>query len=91
MSDEVIRILLVDDKVELRQNIRRLLSFEDDIEIAGEASNGQEAIDACRQFRPALVLMDINMPVMDGIQSTEIISREMPEITIIMMSDLPLW
>ena len=70
MSDEVIRILLVDDKVELRQNIRRLLSFEDDIEIAGEASNGQEAIDACRQFRPALVLMDINMPKLSGIDAT---------------------
>lgn len=86
MSSEVIRLLLVDDKVELRQNIRRLLSFEDSIEIVGEASNGQEAVDACRAQRPALVLMDINMPVMDGIQATERISLEMPEITIIMMS-----
>lgn len=86
MTSEVIRLLLVDDKVELRQNIRRLLSFEDSIEIVGEASNGQEAIESCRSTRPALVLMDINMPVMDGIQATEIISMEMPEITIIMMS-----
>lgn len=86
MSSEVVRLLLVDDKVELRQNIRRLLSFEDSIEIVGEASNGQEAIEVCRQTRPALVLMDINMPVMDGIQATEIISLEMPEVTIIMMS-----
>lgn len=86
MSEEVIRLLLVDDKVELRQNIRRLLSFEDSIEIVGEASNGQEAIDQCRKARPALVLMDINMPVMDGIQATEIISLEMPDVTIIMMS-----
>ncbi len=86
MSEEVIRLLLVDDKVELRQNIRRLLSFEDSIEIVGEASNGQEAIEVCRQVRPALILMDINMPVMDGIQATEIISLEMPDVTIIMMS-----
>jgi pilus assembly protein CpaE len=86
MQQEIIRILLVDDKVELRQNIRRLLSFEDAIEIVGEASNGQEAIEAARKTRPDLILMDINMPVMDGIQSTEFISLEMPEITIIMMS-----
>lgn len=83
---EIIRILLVDDKVELRQNIRRLLSFEDAIEIVGEASNGQEAIEVAKQTRPDMILMDINMPVMDGIQATEIISLEMPEITIIMMS-----
>ena len=86
MQQEIIRILLVDDKVELRQNIRRLLSFEDAIEIVGEASNGQEAIEAARKTRPDLILMDINMPVMDGIQATEFISLEMPEITIIMMS-----
>ncbi len=86
MQEEIIRVLLVDDKVELRQNIRRLLSFEDSIEIVGEASNGQEAIEVARKTRPDLILMDINMPVMDGIQATEYITMEMPEITIIMMS-----
>ena len=82
----IIRVLLVDDKVELRQNIRRLLSFDDHIEIVGEASNGREAIEQARLTRPDLVLMDINMPVMDGIQATEVLARELPEVCSVMMS-----
>ena len=82
----IIRVLLVDDKVELRQNIRRLLSFDDAIEIVGEAGNGREAIEQARLTRPDLILMDLNMPVMDGIQATSAIARELPEICSIMMS-----
>ena len=82
----IIRVLLVDDKVELRQNIKRLLSFDEAIEIVGEAGNGREAIEQARKTRPDLILMDLNMPVMDGIQATEVIARELPEICSVMMS-----
>jgi len=86
MSTAVIRVLIVDDKIELRQNIKRLISFEETMEVAGEASNGQEAIDEARKNHPDIIIMDINMPVMDGIQATQIISQEMPEISVILMS-----
>lgn len=86
MSSNVIRVLIVDDKIELRQNIKRLISFEETMEVAGEASNGQEAIDETRRAHPDIVLMDINMPVMDGIQATQIITQEMPEVSVILMS-----
>ena len=82
----IIRVLLVDDKIELRQNIKRLLSFDEAIEIVGEAGNGREAIEQARKTRPDLILMDLNMPVMDGIQATEVIARELPEICSVMMS-----
>ncbi len=86
MAAETIRILLADDKIELRQNIKRLLSFEDSIEVVGEASNGQEAIDVAKISRPDLLIMDISMPVIDGITATEIISSELPSISVILTS-----
>lgn len=86
MASETIRIVLADDKVELRQNIKRLLSFEESIEVVGEASNGQEAIDVAKITRPDIVMMDLNMPVIDGISATEMITSEMPDISVILTS-----
>ncbi len=86
MPAESIRILLADDKIELRQNIKRLLSFEESIEVVGEASNGQEAIDVAKICRPDLLIMDINMPVIDGITATEIITSELPSVSVILTS-----
>ncbi|MBI4860125.1 MAG: response regulator [Candidatus Riflebacteria bacterium] len=85
-APDVIRVLIVDDKIELRQNIKRLISFEESMEVAGEASNGQVAIEMARSSRPDVVIMDTHMPVMDGIAATEVLSQEMPECSVIMMS-----
>ena len=71
-----IRILLVDDHTILRQGIRSLLEKDADFKVIGEAGNGREAVDLVRQHRPDVVLMDIAMPVLNGIQATEQIKRE---------------
>ncbi|MCX7745538.1 MAG: response regulator [Clostridia bacterium] len=83
---EKIKVVIVDDTEETRNNIKTLLSFEKRIEVIGEASNGEEAIFITKEARPHIVLMDINMPVMDGIKATEEISVAVPETTVIIMS-----
>lgn len=81
-----IRVLIVDDIPETRDNLRKLLQFEADIEVVGQASTGEEAIVLAKQTRPHIVLMDINMPGLDGISASEAITREVPSAQIIMMS-----
>lgn len=81
-----ISVLVVDDSAEARENIRKLLRFEDDIEVVGEAENGLVALDRARELHPQVILMDINMPVMDGIAATERLSLEEPESAIVMIS-----
>lgn len=81
-----IRVLIVDDIPETRDNLKKLLYFEDDIEIIGTAANGREGIELTAQLHPDIVLMDINMPGMDGIQASEIISQQNPDVQIVMMS-----
>lgn len=84
--DELIRVLIVDDIPETRENLRKLLYFENDIEVVGAAVNGQEAIELSREKQPHVVLMDINMPELDGISASGAIRREVPYVQIIMMS-----
>jgi pilus assembly protein CpaE len=81
-----ISVLIVDDIPETRENLRKLLYFEPDIEIVGTADNGQKAVDEARRLQPDIVLMDINMPDMDGITASQEISRVAPVTQIIMMS-----
>src|SRR6187402_2163650 len=81
-----IGVLIVDDIADTRENFSKLLMFERDIEVVGMAASGPEAIEECRKLHPDVVLMDINMPEMDGIKAAEILSTEMPGIGIIMMS-----
>lgn len=81
-----IRVLIVDDIPETRESLRKLLYFEKDIEVVGTAASGEEAIHKTRELRPDIVLMDINMPGMDGITSTEAISQQSPFAQVIMMS-----
>jgi pilus assembly protein CpaE len=81
-----IRVLIVDDIPETRENVRKLLYFERDIEVVGAAANGTEGIELATSLRPDIVLMDINMPDIDGISATESISQSVPEVQIIMMS-----
>lgn len=81
-----IGVVIVDDIAETRENFSKLLMFERDIEVIGTAGSGPEAIEVCRKIRPDVVLMDINMPEMDGIKAAEVVSTELPGIGIIMMS-----
>jgi pilus assembly protein CpaE len=83
---ERIRLLIVDDIAETRENLRKLLSFDTGIEVVGAASSGREGIELAKEFRPHIVLMDINMPDMDGIAATEAILREVPETQVVMLS-----
>ncbi len=81
-----IRVLIVDDIPETRENVRKLLYFERDIEVVGAAASGSEGIEMAEDLRPDIVLMDINMPDMDGITATESIAQSVPEVQIVMMS-----
>jgi pilus assembly protein CpaE len=81
-----IGVLIVDDISDTRENLSKLLMFERDIEVIGTAGSGPEAIDAARKLHPDVVLMDINMPEMDGIKAAELMSTELTGIGIIMMS-----
>lgn len=85
-ENKKIRVLIVDDIQETRDNLKKLLYFEDDIEIIGAASNGREGVEQATALRPDIVLMDINMPGMDGIQASELISQQDPNIQVVMMS-----
>ncbi|RME12834.1 MAG: response regulator [Ardenticatenia bacterium] len=81
-----IRLLIVDDSADTRENLKKLLFFENDIEVVGTAASGEEAIQEARRLRPDIVLMDINMPGMDGIATVEALAREVPGTQVIMMS-----
>lgn len=86
MSGEKIRILIVDDIAETRENVRKLLQFEAEFEVVGAARSGREAIQICEELKPDVVLMDINMPDMDGIAATEAIRQRMPAVQIVILS-----
>jgi pilus assembly protein CpaE len=87
MADvEKIRVLIVDDVAETRENVRKLLQFEADIEVVGSARTGKEAIQITQETNPDVVLMDINMPDMDGISATEIIRQKMPAVQVVILS-----
>ena len=87
MADgEKFRVLIVDDIAETRENIRKLLQFEADIEVVAVARTGREAIQLTQEVNPDVVLMDINMPDMDGIAATEIIRQKMPSVQVVVLS-----
>lgn len=85
-SGEKIKILVVDDNPGTRENVSRLLYFEDDMEVIGQAINGRQGIDMAGELRPHIVLMDINMPDMDGITATGEMSLKTPYSQVIIMS-----
>ncbi len=80
------RVLIVDDVAETRENVRKLLQFESDVEVVGVARTGREAIDVAQEIEPDVVLMDINMPDMDGITATEAIRQKKPFIQVVILS-----
>jgi pilus assembly protein CpaE len=85
-AGEKIKVLVVDDVPETRENIRKLLQFENDIEVVGAEGTGSAGIASARELKPEVVLMDINMPDMDGIKATEMIRRNDPTVQIVILS-----
>ncbi len=85
MADPI-RVLIVDDIPETRDHLTKLLGFESDIDVVGSAASGAEAIALATSLTPDVVLMDINMPDMDGIAATEALGRAVPTASVVMMS-----
>lgn len=86
MPGEKIRVLIVDDVSETRENVKKLLQFESDVEVVGVARTGKEAIQASQDLNPDVVLMDINMPDMDGIAATEAIRAKQQAVQVVILS-----
>jgi pilus assembly protein CpaE len=83
---EKIHVLIVDDIAETRENIRRMLQFDNSIEVVGTARTGKEAIQLSQQAKPDVIVMDINMPDMDGITATQEIKKKSPYIQVVILS-----
>jgi pilus assembly protein CpaE len=81
-----IRVVIVDDVSETRENVRKLLQFESDVDVVGLARTGKEAIQISQELNPDVVLMDINMPDMDGIAATEAIRSRQPAVQVVILS-----
>ncbi len=81
-----IRVLIVDDIAETREHLAKLLSFENDIEVVGSAASGEEAVPLATKLQPDVLLLDINMPGLDGIATAEQLSSTLPRSAIVMMS-----
>ncbi|QCX33163.1 response regulator transcription factor [Caloramator sp. E03] len=80
------KLLIVDDDALIRDSLRIMCELEEDIEVAGCASNGQEAFEMCRQLHPDIVLMDIRMPVLDGVLGTKLIKENFKDIKVIILT-----
>lgn len=83
---EIIRVLIVDDLSETRENVRKLLQFESDIEVIGQAGTGEQAVEMAQEHKPDIILMDINMPGIDGIGASQKIAELVPTTQVIIMS-----
>lgn len=81
-----ITILLVDDQPLFREGLRTLLSVQPDLRVVGEAGDGEEAIKLCRTVKPAVVLMDLQMPVLDGVEATRRLHHEQPDSRVIVLT-----
>ncbi|MHB8076334.1 response regulator transcription factor [Desulfosporosinus fructosivorans] len=80
------KVLIVDDDALIREGLKILLEIEEDFLVVGTASNGQEAFDMCRKEKPDLVLMDIRMPVMDGVLGTKLIKSHFKDIKVVILT-----
>ena len=87
--EKVIRVLVVDDHAVIRRGVREILALETDLEVCGEAANGQEAIDQTKELHPDVVLMDLSMPGMSGYDAALSIRQSNPDVKLIVFSTHP--
>ena len=80
--------MITDDHKVVRQGLRMVLELDPDLEVVGEASNGEEALRMARRLEPDVVLMDLLMPVMNGIEATGEIRRELPEVEVVALTSV---
>ena len=83
-----IQVLITDDHKVVRRGLRGFLELDPELEVVGEASNGEEAVELARSLKPDVVLMDLLMPVMDGIEATGEIRREQPEVEVVALTSV---
>lgn len=83
---EAIRVLIVDDQTLLRDGLQTILDLEEDIQVVGSAENGEKAISLCKSLLPDVVLMDIRMPVLNGVAATKEIKERHPQIKVVMLT-----
>ncbi|HEX6723707.1 MAG TPA: response regulator transcription factor [Gaiella sp.] len=82
----MIRLLIADDHAVVRSGLERLVATFEDVELVGAAANGQEAIERCRDSEPDVVLMDLEMPVLDGIAATRSIAATQPDVAVVVLT-----
>jgi DNA-binding NarL/FixJ family response regulator len=86
MTEDKIRVLIADDRQIVRQGLKSLLNAKPDLEVVGEAENGQQAIALVKSLQPDVVLMDVRMPVMDGVAATRQISQQFSQTKVLVLS-----
>ena len=86
MFKDVMRLLIADDHAIVRSSLRVVISTYEDIAVIGEAANGQEAVALCAQMHPDLVLMDLIMPIMDGVTATRLIRQSCPDTRVLVLT-----
>lgn len=86
MVEALIRILIADDHAVVRRGLAMVLNLEDDMEVVGEAENGEEAIELAEKLNPDLILLDLIMPIMDGYVAAETLKQKLPEIKIVILT-----
>ncbi len=86
MPKRVISVLMVDDHAVVRSGLGAVLTASDDMKLVGEAGNGKEAVEKCKRLKPDVVLMDLMMPVMDGVAATRAIHEAQPEVRVIALT-----
>jgi two-component system response regulator DegU len=88
-SASPIRVLIADDHRFFRESLCQSCKLEEDIQVVGEAENGQEAVELARHTRPDVILMDLEMPILDGVQATRLITKNNPETRVIVLTIHP--
>jgi DNA-binding NarL/FixJ family response regulator len=87
--EQPVQVLIADDRTQARDGLRSLLSTAPQVKVIGEAKNGQEAVCLVEALQPDIVLMDVKMPVMDGLDATRLIKQQWPGVKVIMLTMHP--